>query len=400
MTERELFVSALEIEDATSRRQHILAHCAGDNRLLKRVTTLLASHDQDREFLQTPVMQQLGKGGPAELAATVQMESGSTVDKAPPVNETVDIGVSTSDWDDLLPKTPQEFLSATNRPDSLGRLSHYEVLEVLGCGAFGTVFRAFDEKLHRVVAIKVLTPELALTTLARERFLREARAAAAIRHENVVAIYGVEEVPLPYLVMEYIPGESLQQRLDKQGALPLPDVLQLGTQIAEALVAAHAKGLIHRDIKPGNMLLEAGPRERIKITDFGLACAADDTNLAYNGMIAGTPMYMAPEQATGHKLDQRADLFSFGSVLYQMLTGSPPFIGNTSVTVLRRVAKSRPQPILELKPDAPDWLCEIITKLHAKQPDERFQTAAEVAALLAESQVRLQHRELPNPDYS
>src|SRR5213080_4222763 len=167
------------------------------------------------------------------------------------------------------------FLQPAARPDSLGRLGHYEILEVLGCGGFGIVFRAFDEVLQRVVAIKVLAPQMAATSPARKRFLREARSSAQVRHENVVQVYAVEEQPLPYLVMEFIPGETLQQRLDRTGPLDVPEVLRIGRQIAEGLAAAHVQGLIHRDIKPANILLTGdGPHLRVKITDFGLARAA------------------------------------------------------------------------------------------------------------------------------
>ena len=155
----------------------------------------------------------------------------------------------------------------------------------------------------------------------------------------MVAIHAVEDAPIPYLVMEYIPGKTLQQRLDEHGPLDLPDVLRLGKQIADGLAAAHGQDLIHRDIKPGNILLEGGMDERVKITDFGLARTADDASMTQSGMIAGTPMYMVPEQALGQKLDQRADLFSFGSVLYQMISGRPPFRTPTTMAVLKRVTE-------------------------------------------------------------
>src|SRR5262249_55984366 len=149
-----------------------------------------------------------------------------------------------------------DFLLPSTKPESRGRLGHYEVMEVLGRGGFGIVVRAFDEVLQRVVAIKVLSPQLASTSPARKRFLREARSARRIRHENVVQIYAVEEQPLPYLVMEYIPGRTLQQKVDQTGPLEVMDVLSIGKQIARGLAAAHEQGLIHRDIKPGNILLE------------------------------------------------------------------------------------------------------------------------------------------------
>jgi formylglycine-generating enzyme required for sulfatase activity len=255
------------------------------------------------------------------------------------------------------------------------------------------VLKAFDDKLQRVVAIKVMAPELAVTSPARKRFLREAQSSAAIRHEHVVSVYAVEEKPLPYLVMEYIPGQTLQQRLDELGPLDLAGVLNIGRQIAEGLAAAHAMGLIHRDIKPGNILLDTSTCDRVKITDFGLARAADDASLTRSGIIAGTPMYMAPEQALGDRLDQRADLFSFGSVLYQMVTGRPPFRASATLAVLKRVAEDTPRPIREIIPETPHWLCDIIARLHAKDPNERFQSAREVADLLATCEAKLKAHE-------
>jgi hypothetical protein len=247
---------------------------------------------------------------------------------------------------------------------------------------------AFDQMLQRVVALKVMAPQLAATSPARKRFLREARSSAQVRHENVVQVYEVAEQPLPYLVMEFIPGETLQQKLNRVGPLDVPEVLRIGRQIAEGLAAAHAMDLIHRDIKPGNVLLEGG-QQKVKITDFGLARTADDASISQSGIIAGTPMYMAPEQAQGQPLDQRADLFTLGSVLYQMVTGRPPFRANTTVAVLKRVAEDRPRAIREIIPETPQWLCDIIAKLHAKDPDERYQSAREVADVLADCAAQL-----------
>ena len=267
--------------------------------------------------------------------------------------------------------------SLPREPGSLGRLGHHEVLEVLGRGGFGIVVRAFDETLHRMVAIKVLDPRLASTSPARKRFLREARAAARIRHANVVQIHAVEERPLPYLVMEYIPGQTLQQKHEQAGPLEVADVLRIGAQIARGLAAAHAEGLIHRDIKPANILLEGGVEPNVKITDFGLARAADDASLTRSGGIVGTPLYMAPEQAKGGPLDHRTDLFSLGSVLYTMASGRPPFRAPSPLAVLKRVAEDTPRPIRQIIPEVPQWLCDLIARLHAKDPARRFQSAAE-----------------------
>ncbi len=282
-----------------------------------------------------------------------------------------------------------DFLEPSQRPGALGRIGHYEVQEVLGRGGFGIVLRAMDEVLQRVVAVKVLAPQMAATSPARKRFLREARAYAKIRHENVVQVHAVEEQPLPYLVMEFIPGGTLQQLLDRTGPLEASEVLCLGRQIAEGLAAAHATGLIHRDVKPANVLIEDGPTRRVKLTDFGLARAADDASISQSGLVAGTPLYMAPEQAKGETLDHRADLFSLGSVLYVMCTGRPPFRANGSLSILKRVCEDTPRPIHEIIPETPVRLCELIARLHAKDPDERFQSAREVADLLRGYQDKL-----------
>src|SRR6516162_2388202 len=184
----------------------------------------------------------------------------------------------------------------------------------------GVVLKAFDPSLHRVVAIKVLAPQLATSGVARQRFLREAKAAAAVSHDHLVTIHAVDEANgLPYLVMQYIAGPSLQQRIDKEGALEVAEILRIGMQTAEGLAAAHGHGMVHRDVKPANILLEEGV-SRVKLTDFGLARAIDDASLTQSGVVAGTPLYMSPEQAAGEPIDHRSDLFSLGSVLYVLCT--------------------------------------------------------------------------------
>ncbi|HEY7314413.1 MAG TPA: serine/threonine-protein kinase [Gemmataceae bacterium] len=264
-----------------------------------------------------------------------------------------------------------------------GWLGPYEIKEIIGRGGMGVVLKAFDPSLYRLVALKVLSPHLADSIAARKRFAREGRAAAAVNHEHVVAVYGVHESDgLPFLVMEYVPGISLQDRLDQDGPLDESAIVRLGMQTAAGLAAAHARGLIHRDIKPANILLEHGSG-RVKITDFGLARAADDASLTRSNVIAGTPMYMAPEQARGEAVDARADLFSLGSVLYAACTGRPPFRASSAVAVLHRICTVEPPPLRELNPDISGWLCSFIAILHAKDRAERFRSAAEAAELLA-----------------
>jgi serine/threonine-protein kinase len=275
-----------------------------------------------------------------------------------------------------------DFLAPSDWPDSLGRLGTYEIKGVLGRGGMGVVLKAFDPALSRSVAIKVMSAPLACCGAARERFLREARASAAVVHEHVVAVFAVVEVAgLPFLVMEYVPGGSLQDRLDKDGPLSLPEVLRIGMQTAAGLAAAHVQGLVHRDVKPANILLEEGV-ERVRLTDFGLARAAAVAEMTRSGVVAGTPHYMAPEQALGETIDHRADLFSLGSTLYAACAGHPPFRAESAVAVLRRVCDDEPRPLREINPGVPAWLEAIVARLMAKDPARRFQTATEVADVL------------------
>ena len=296
------------------------------------------------------------------------------------------------------------FLRPAEQPNLLGTLGAYEVYEVIGQGGMGVVLKAFEPALQRLVAIKVLSAAIAGSANARRRFTREAQSAAAVCHEHIVAVYGVHETDgLPYLVMQYVAGESLQTRLDRDGPLELVEVVRIGLQTASGLAAAHAQGLIHRDIKPANLLLEApsppatlpraarGERGRVKIADFGLARMTDDVQLTQNGVVAGTPEYMAPEQARGETVDHRADLYSLGSVLYACCTGVAPFRGPTTLALLRQVSEQEPAPLRSLNPDVPVWLESLIRRLMAKDPAERFERAAQVATLLEGYLAHLQH---------
>jgi serine/threonine protein kinase len=252
------------------------------------------------------------------------------------------------------------------------------------------VLKGLDTALSRYVAIKCLGPHLATSGAARRRFSREAQAAAAVVHDNVVAIHGVSEWNgLPYLVMPYVRGISLQKRLDREGPLSVPEILRVGMQTAAGLAAAHAQGLVHRDGKPANIMLEPGV-ERVKLTDFGLARAADDASLTRSGVIAGTPQYMSPEQARGEETDGRSDLFSLGSVMYAMCTGRPPFRAETSYGILRRITDDEPRPIRELAPEIPEWLAGLIGRLHAKRPEDRYGSAEEMADLLEQCLAHVQ----------
>lgn len=275
-------------------------------------------------------------------------------------------------------------LQPSSDPEALGKLDEYEILEVIGFGGMGVVLRAFEPALNRPVAIKVLHPHLATNGSARRRFAREARAAAAVNHPSVVPIYAVNaDANPPFLVMGYFTGGSLQDRIDREGPLEIGDVLRIGIQVADALQAAHAQGLVHRDVKPGNILLDHG-QDRVLLSDFGLAQALDDASLTASGMIAGTPQYMSPEQARGETVDARSDLFSLGGVLYAMASGRPPFRGESTLAILNKIGREPVRSVCEIQPEVPGWVGRLIDRLLSKDLNDRPQTAEQVSQLLRE----------------
>jgi serine/threonine protein kinase len=277
------------------------------------------------------------------------------------------------------------FLAPAAAADEIGRLGSYRVLKVLGSGGMGVVFQGEDPQLKRPVALKAMLPGLAADRDARERFLREARAAAAVNHNHIVTIYQVGEAAgTPFLAMELLEGQSLEQRLESGGPIPVPEALRIARETAEGLAAAHAQGLIHRDIKPANIWLEkkAGV-SRVKLLDFGVArVVKSDARLTQEGAIIGTPSYMAPEQALGKAVDGRSDLFSLGCVLYRLCTGSLPFRGLDTISTLMAIATEAPVAPSRLNPDLPKRLEQLILRLLAKTPAERPRSAAAVVAEL------------------
>lgn len=263
----------------------------------------------------------------------------------------------------------------------------YEVDQEIGRGGMGIVYRARDKRLKRVVAIKLLPPELSFRRDIRSRFLREAETAAQLGHPNIVPIYSVDEVGnLVFFVMACIDGDNLATMLQKRGPLPVENVRRWVAEVADALAYAHARGVIHRDIKPDNILLD-GIDGRALVTDFGIARAMVDSGessrLTATGMAIGTPAYMSPEQASGDRdLDGRSDLYSLGVVAYQMLVGEPPFIGNTTPALLVKHLAEMPVPVLARRPDVPADLAMIVMRLLEKAPQDRFQSATELVQAL------------------
>jgi WD40 repeat protein len=268
-------------------------------------------------------------------------------------------------------------------PDETGRIAGYRVLHRLGAGGMGVVFAAEDPHLKRHIALKVMSPKLAAETEARERFLREAQAMAAIEHDHIVAIYQVgEHRGLPFLAMPLLRGESLEARLEREPCLSPAEVVRIGKEAADGLAAAHERGLIHRDIKPSNLWLEEG-KGRVKVLDFGLARPADGTTgLTQQGVVVGTPAFMSPEQAQGESLDPRTDLFSLGCVLYRAATGQAPFRGDTVIATLASVLQHDPPPLRQLNPEVPRALDDLVRRLLAKQRQRRPASARDVADAL------------------
>lgn len=259
----------------------------------------------------------------------------------------------------------------------LGRLGHYRILEVLGRGGMGQVFRAQDARLQREVALKVMNKKFSATPNSRTRFLEEARAMAAIDHDNVVTIYEVgESSGTPFMAMELLKGETLEKTTRSGMPLAPSELVEIAKQLVSGLSAAHRRGIVHRDVKPGNIWIES-PSGRVRVLDFGLALASSPVDaLANSGSVIGTPGYLSPEQARGERLDDRSDLFSAGVVLYELACGKPPF-GAQSIPqqLIKVLAHEPPRPDV-VEPRVPRQLADVIMRMLAKEPRERFRSAA------------------------
>jgi serine/threonine protein kinase len=299
-------------------------------------------------------------------------------------------------------------LSPAREPGELGRLGPHRILKVLRTGGMGVVFEAEDTLLHRRVALKALLPSLNEDPIARERFLRECQALAAIEHDHIVRIHLVsEDRGVLYLAMQLLQGETLEERLQRESPLSTAEALRIGREVALGLAAAHSGGLIHRDIKPANIWLESAtgqtvdsrPRRadalqltadsrqptadgRVKIIDFGLVRLDKAMQLTKPGAILGTPAYMAPEQASRKPVDSRCDLYSLGCVLYRLSTGELPFKGKDAITLLLAASTEKPISPRQHNPSLPAALSDLILRLLAKDPNDRPATALAVVEAL------------------
>ncbi|NOT59054.1 MAG: serine/threonine protein kinase, partial [Acidobacteria bacterium] len=356
-----LYHDALE-QPEPQRAAWLEEACAGDVSLRGQVEVLLAANDEASGFLGVPVLAHQSNPPAAPNVSTLR------------ANE---------------------------------RVSHYRILSKLGVGGMGEVYLAYDETLERQVALKVLPQQFTREPERLQRFIREGKAASALNHPNIITIHEIGKTPTAtgeahFIVTEFVAGKTLRQHLRK-GKLPHERALDCAKQIASALAAAHAAGIVHRDIKPENVMVR--PDGLVKVLDFGLAkltekprpaVAVDteaDTMMRHStgeGVVMGTTLYMSPEQARGLEVDARSDLFSLGSVLYELLTGRAPFKGATMSDILVGILDREPAPLVQHDPTAPRELQNVINKALRKDRDQRYQSARELLSDLKPLQLRME----------
>jgi formylglycine-generating enzyme required for sulfatase activity len=359
-----IYHAALERESAV-RAAFVADACDGDDALEREVASLLAYDDPDASFIETPALEVAAQ----EFAAGLK-----------PLDATA--------GRDFADTPPGDRGDTALRPGQV--VGNFRIDRLLGAGGMGEVYQALDLKLGRGVALKLLPPRGGPDPLARHRFVREARAASALNHPNIVTVHAVEEADgLDFIVMEYVQGETLRAALDR-GPLEPALLLAVATQVADAVAAAHAAGIVHRDLKPGNIILT--PDGRAKVLDFGLAKSAprlEDVSdaavtgrLTDTGLVVGTVPYMSPEQTRGEAVDTRSDVFALGCVLHEAATGRPPFTGPSALAVMHAIATADPPPPSGLRPGLPAGFDAVLRRALAKERTDRYPSAAELAMAL------------------
>ena len=353
------------MSDSTPDQSTLDAWLAGSLSEAER-KTVEAWIDEHPEALLAPE----NEGGAIDESLLVDLPTGGEFD--PQITAVMDqvtgmpsqIGApGESDW--------KEILTPTDNPEFLGMLGGYQIVEVVATGGMGIVLKAWDPELQRFAALKVLAPDLAANATARARFLREARAAAKLEHDNILPIYQVHDESIPYFTMRFGDGGTLQEKLDRGEEFSIDQLQSIALQTASALVAAHDCGLIHRDIKPANLLFEKD-EERLWVCDFGIAHSTDDPSLTYPGTIAGTPQFMSPEQADGTiDLDGRSDLYSLGAVLFRCAAGRHYLEGDTTLSVLDKLKAGTTSPNSDAIRKLPSWFRRLLTNLLAYDREDR-----------------------------
>ncbi len=375
---RELIDGHVDEPDLSALAEHLeqCGHCQSQAKTLFSSDTLVAtlrSTDASADLINANVPQHL-------IAALKMIPTSDSAAKLSADGLSRDQNLS---LDDL----GLSFLQPAEQADEIGRLGHYRILQVLGRGGMGVVFLAEDPKLRRKVALKIMLPKIASIPAARDRFLREAKAAASLKNDHIVTVYQVDEINgVPFLAMELLQGESLEDAFRSERRFSIAETIQIARDLALGLADAHAKGLVHRDIKPGNLWLEkvSDDAMRVKILDFGLARAeVEDIHITEFGTIVGTPAFMAPEQARADRaIDGKADLFSVGCVLYVLCTGEIPFKADTTVGTLMALALNTPFAPNQRNEAVPAELSRLTMQLLEKDPTKRPQSAREVVERL------------------
>ena len=351
-----LYHSVLDREPA-QRDGFLQEACAGDKALHEEVQSLLSHEGEARNLFKAPALQAIAQEMAKDSADSTVVAESKASSK---IGQTV---------------------------------SHYRILEKLGEGGMGVVYKAQDVRLERLVALKFLLPHLRPDEEEKVRFIREAKAASALDHPNIGTIHEIADTDdgQMFIVMAYYEGETLKQKIER-GPLPIKEALDYAVQVAEGLSKAHAAGIVHRDIKPANVIVT--DRGQVKIVDFGLAKVTEQTHLTKTGTTVGTVAYMSPEQARGERVDHRTDLWSLGVVLYEMLTGQRPFRGDHNQAVIYSILNEEPEPVKKVNPVVPPEMEHIVHRALKKNPDTRYSSAAETLKDLKQFQDKLRAEEM------